>query len=212
MEQMPPNPLFIYHMTNIDNLPSIAQTGFLLSHNLLNANKLAHTNIAYEQAQNRRHRTLVPCYPFGTLHDYIPFYFAPRSPMLYTINKGNVTGYSGGQKDIVYLVSTLASICEAKGNYVFTDGHPLSAPSCRFFNSLIQLGEVDWNVMRARYWNTPPIVKYKRQAEFLIHNLLSFNVITQIVVCNQESKHKVKQILRANGQLQSVTAFSDWYF
>ena len=41
------------------------------------------------------------------LADYVPFYFAPRSPMLYAIYKCNVQDYTGSQEEIVYLVSTV---------------------------------------------------------------------------------------------------------
>ena len=48
----------------------------------------------------------VPLAPYGCVADYVPFYFAPRSPMLYKLHKGGVPNYTGGQDPLVYLVSS----------------------------------------------------------------------------------------------------------
>jgi hypothetical protein len=55
-------------------------------------------SIAYEGIQQRRSEIEIPIPPYGILHDYIPFYFAPRSPMLYAIHKGMILGYSVDRK------------------------------------------------------------------------------------------------------------------
>ena len=59
----------------------------------------------------------------GTLADYVPFYFAPRSPMLYTIHGGNVAGYTEGQKPVVHLVSSVDAAVALGKPWCFTDGH-----------------------------------------------------------------------------------------
>jgi hypothetical protein len=87
-------PIPIYHITHIDNLKSILSAGRLLAYNAMSAAKTQYPNIAYENIQDRRATTYVPCGRGGVLHDYVPFYFAPRSPMLYTINRGNVEKYT----------------------------------------------------------------------------------------------------------------------
>ena len=61
-----------------------------MSHNQLRDRETNYTNIAYESIQDRRSIKSVPCGVGGSLHDYVPFYFAPRSPMLYTIHRGNL--------------------------------------------------------------------------------------------------------------------------
>lgn len=43
--------------------------------------------IAHNTIQDRRAQTYVPCLPGGNPHDYVPFYFAPCSPMLYAAHK-----------------------------------------------------------------------------------------------------------------------------
>ncbi len=75
-------PLPIYHITPIDNLESIISEGGLLAYNVMLDTGINYTNIAYENIQYRRARIRVPCGAGGVMHDYVPFYFAPRSPML----------------------------------------------------------------------------------------------------------------------------------
>jgi ssDNA thymidine ADP-ribosyltransferase, DarT len=43
----------------------------------------------------------VPLAPYGCVADYVPCYFAPRSPMLYKLHKGGVPNYSGGHVPVV---------------------------------------------------------------------------------------------------------------
>lgn len=81
---------YVYHMTHLENLESILQNG-LLSTNEKTRLGIKHRNIANQSIQNRRTAMSVPCGPQGTIHDYIPFYFSPREPMLLRLlNSKNV--------------------------------------------------------------------------------------------------------------------------
>lgn len=107
-------------------------TGGMQCYSLLHATQAAYTNIAYGDIQARRATKQIGCGPGGTLHDYVPFYFAPRSPMLYTISQGNVPGCDEGQEPIVHLVSTAQAV-EASGRpFAFTNGHAIVFPSREF--------------------------------------------------------------------------------
>ena len=80
---MIPNDLkgrFIYHFTSLNNLESIISEG-LLSTNLKIDNGVVHENIANNEIQERRKTMKVTCGPQGVVHDYVPFYFAKRTPM-----------------------------------------------------------------------------------------------------------------------------------
>ncbi|MGB9439621.1 MAG: DUF4433 domain-containing protein, partial [Desulfobacterales bacterium] len=147
---MPPNPVQLYHITHVDNLIEIINGGGLMANSQIQRGSINFKNIAYDGIQDRRASTVVPCGPCGTLHDYVPFYFAPRSPMLYTIHRGNVPGYSGGQAEIVYLISNVDVVVANSLEYVFTDGHGIMAWT-EFYADLNQLDEVDWGVMNSRY-------------------------------------------------------------
>jgi len=82
----------------------------------------------------------------GTLHDYVPFYFAPRSPMLFTISRGNVPTCSN-QEPVVHLVTNIQAVQAAGLPFVFTDGHGIMQLTS-FFEDLAQLDHVDWTIMR----------------------------------------------------------------
>lgn len=107
----------------------------------LRPERINYLDIAYERIQDRRARTRVPCGAGGVLQDYVPFYFAPRSPMLYAIHKGNVEGYAQGQNPVIHLVSEAEAI-EASGlAFAFTDGHAVMAYA-DFYDDLDVVEEV----------------------------------------------------------------------
>src|SRR3990172_7250353 len=113
----------IYHITHIRNLPNIIKDGGLWCDRLVSERNLAHVSIAYPHIKDRRTAKQVPVSAGGTLADYVPFYFAPRSPMLYTINRGNVIGYTDGQKPILHLVSTAEAVKGMKLPFAFKYHH-----------------------------------------------------------------------------------------
>jgi hypothetical protein len=164
-------PTLIYHITPKDNLRGIIAREGLVAQNQIQGQTIDYCNIAHGNIQDRRAQTRVPCGPGGDLHDYVPFYFAPRSPMLYAIHMGNVQDCTASQSDIIYLVTSAQRI-ESEGlPFVFTDGHGTMALS-DYFNDLNELDEVDWRIMKAKYWadtNDDPDRKRRRQAEFLIY-------------------------------------------
>ena len=88
----------------------------------------------------------------GTLAEYVPFYFAPRSPMLYVIHKGNVEGYKEGQAPILHLVRSTDIVSKSGLPFVFIDGHANVAMS-QFFDRLELLSKVDWEIMKGKWWN-----------------------------------------------------------
>ena len=208
-------PLPIYHITPIDNLESILSAGGLLAYNVMLETGTNYTNIAYENIQYRRARIRVPCGAGGVLHDYVPFYFAPRSPMLYTINRGNVPNYTQGQEAVIHLVSHVEDI-DARGDldFVFTDGHAVMEFTT-FFDDLNYLDNIDWDVMEARYWrdtNEDNDRKRRRQAEFLVRNFLPWELITEIGVMNSTIKANTENILQNFTHKPSVIVQKSWYY
>jgi len=209
-----PDPTPIYHITHWRNLPSILSEGGVLSNHEMARRQIAYQNIAYDHIQERRETTLVFGSEGGCLHDYVPFHFAPKSPMLYTISRGNVPNHTEGQDPLVYLVSTAQAVAEADLPFIFTDGHA-TMNFTEFFEDLAELKRVDWKVMRDQYWSDTPEApdrKRRRQAEFLVHRMFPTALITGIAVKNCGIKEQVLEILQGEGVEVPVQIKPSWYY
>ena len=209
-----PNPTPIYHITPVDNLRSILEAGAMSAKRVLDQEDTGYTNMAHQSIQDRRAHTLVPCGPGGVLHDYVPFYFAPRSPMLFTISRGNVEGFVGGQASVVHLVSTAQAVRDARFEFVFTDGHAIMAFT-DFFTDLADLGKVDWEIMKTNYWadtDDDSDRKRRRQAEFLVHERFPVNLIQEIGVINRSKKQETEAMLATFDLTIPVVVKTNWYY
>lgn len=211
---MPPDPVLLYHITHLDNLPGILRGDCLHCHRQMSVGGLHSVNIAYPDIQDRRATTQVPCGPGGVLHDYVPFYFAPRSPMLFALHRNQVEGYSGGQTPIIHLVTSIARLTETGHQFVYSDGHATMSFS-RFFTDVTDLDQIDWPVMREQYWNdTPedPDRKRRRQAEFLVHNRVDWTAMIGIGVIDVRVEARVNAILAEHNVTAPVRVRRHWYY
>lgn len=87
----------IFHITHVKNLAGIIEAGFLFSDSACRAGSAKPVNIGYSHIKDRRLKRKVPCAAKGTLGDYVPFNFCPRSVMLYVVSRGH-DDYQGGQE------------------------------------------------------------------------------------------------------------------
>ena len=126
----------IYRMTHIDNVPFIVKNG--LWSELSGVQDPRFVSIGNPSIIDRRTNKPVGINPpGGVLGEYIPFYFAGRSPMLYNI----ATGYGVDkvpQKDIVFIVCDAIEIINAGIPCCFTDGNAANKTST-FYNNLYGL-------------------------------------------------------------------------
>lgn len=202
----------LYHMTHVSNLLGILRCGQIICKS---KNKNKYVSIAYEDVQYRRSLKQIPIPPYGTVHDYVPFYFAVRPPMLYVISKGGVETYNGGQEPIVYLCLTVDRILKTKRPYVFSDGNA-SSEHTLFFNDISSLEErVDFEIMEHLYWTNNkeyPDRRRKRQAEFLVKDAVPWSVVEEIGVMNENMKGIVTMILERWNDPTPVTVRRDWYY
>lgn len=113
---------FVYHFTSVNNLASIISDGLQCT-NLKIKNGVAHDDIANNEIQKRRKTMEVTCGPKGVVHDYVPFYFAKRTPMLLNIVKSK----NIDQIDIIYLAIPIEKVMGS--NVVFSD------TSAKYYNS-----------------------------------------------------------------------------
>lgn len=99
----------IFHITHIRNLPSILADAALLSDAQMMVRGGPCEGIGMSTIKARRLSLPVPCHPGTQVGDYVPFYFCPRSVMLYLLHKGNhpELRYRGGQDPILTLRADL---------------------------------------------------------------------------------------------------------
>lgn len=205
---------WLYHITPLANLSSILTAGELRAKRALDQEDRGYTSIAHQTIQQQREHTRVPCGPGGVLHDYVPFYFGPRAPMLYSIANGHVEGYAQGQEEILHLVTTAEDIQRAGLGFVFSDGHAIMALT-EFFTDLADLSMVDMALMKERYWHDSdddPDRKRRRQAEFLVHGALPLNLLRGIAVISADMQQRTQSLLAAHGVQLAVKTARDWYY
>lgn len=205
----------IYHITHYKNLSSIINHDGLFCDNASEKDEIKPVCIGHRDLKERRARHMVSISPGGFLADYVPFYFAPRSPMLYVNYKRSVSGYTEGQKPIVHLVSSAESVDnDGKLNYIFTDGHPVKRFT-KFSCNLKDLDKVDWDLMKRRYWydiDSDPDRMRRRNAEFLVQLFFPWRLITEIGVSNQEIANIVQSIVSRAVHKPQITVHCDWYY
>ncbi len=180
-------------MTHIKNIPSILENEGLLAYSEIGAKGLSYRDIANSDIQFRRSGTVVPLPPNGDLHEYVPFYFAERSPMLYSILNSGIN-----QREIVYFVTKTAILHQNGLLYVFTDGHAIMFLS-EFYAQLNDLDEVDWAIMEEKYradTEDDPDRKRRRQAEFLVHRKVPLDVFIGFAVKDEAMKEELEALLQ----------------
>jgi hypothetical protein len=201
----------IYHITHIENLPSILAEAGLWSDAQRLARKLSTTNIGHAHIKERRLRRAVSCAARGMLGDYVPFNFCSRSVMLYVIHRGSVQGYDGGQEPIIHLVSSVGTALSCGQPWTFTNRHAELAYA-EYFDSLDDEDRVDWSVMPLTYWAGSEETKEKRQAEFLVHEWFPLESIEEIGVMSKAVGQQVKKVLAGSGFNPRVLLKPSWYY
>lgn len=192
-----PNPVFLYRLIHINNLPLYLQRQNLHSPNHTPNDGLQYHTIHSSGVQERRAKYTAPCGPGGTLHDYVPFYFGHRSPMLYMLKNGHVDGYNQGQKPLIYLISTIDEIQKAGCQWIFSNGQGNTTHLTQWFEDLERLDQVDWDAVNTKQWKIEddPDLKRRKQAEFLVYQMCPWSCIIGIGVSRPQTEMQVNQIL-----------------
>ncbi|NJM08582.1 DUF4433 domain-containing protein [Candidatus Gracilibacteria bacterium] len=204
----------IYHITHGRNLNAMIAAGGLWCDAQIIARGRSPLGIAYQHIKERRKQRQVPCAVGGTLADYVPFYFAPRSPMLYAIHSGFVEGYEGGHGGVLHLVAEAETVAASGCVWAFTEGHA-EITLTEFYTDLRFLSAVDWAIMRETYWHDTDEDgdrKRRRQAEFLVHQFFAWELIGEIGVINRQITDRVRTILDGAAHQPIVTVRQGWYY
>lgn len=206
----------IFHITHVDNLARMIASSGLYSDSAIAGLGGASMVIGMNELKGRRFDIGVPCYPGLAVADFVPFYFCPRSVMLYVIYQANhpALTYRGGQRPIVHLRADVHRVLEwaaATGNeWAFTLQNA-TAGYAQFRNRYDDLDEIDWSAVDAVDWRQS-YVKESKQAEFLLREHMPFELIEEIGVYDLPTFEKVKIALGSGPFAPAVTVRREWYY
>jgi hypothetical protein len=208
-----PIPTQIYHFTHVRNLPGILVAGLLCDRACQVAGS-TQVEIGSRGIKERRRQRVVPIEPGGCVGDYVPFYFAPRSPMMYTLSRNNYD-FRDGFDEVVYLVSSLERLTEVDVRWIVSDRNAALGVADFVGRDGDLDSHVDWPLMRVRQWGQTerdPERPDRRMAECLAHQAVPWMAVERIVTKTSATRDTVRAILAERGHDREVSVGADWYF
>jgi hypothetical protein len=200
----------IYHITHVENLVEILTAGGLYSDVQLKLMGRENSQIGYSHIKQRRmeqYRIAVCGERF--VGEFVPFYYCPRSPMLYTINKGNTGREPGCQTEILHLVSNAGAGMSLGRAWAVSDGNA-GAGYAEFANGADALETVNWPIVNSNDWAGSRI--YAKASEFLVADFYPFGAFTAIGCHNERTAERTWAILQRHGVAIPVTVERNWYY
>lgn len=210
----PPADPKIYHIVHVDRLASIIADGGLLCDASITQRQSAGTMIGISDIKQRRLTSPLMSRPGLHVGDCVPFYFCPRSVMLYLIHRANHPNlaYQGGQAPILHLECDLhATVAWANAQpkrWAFT----LSNAGSNYFEDradLAKLGEIDWAAVAATQWQS---CREGKQAEFLLEENLPWHLVSRIGVISQPIATQVIHAVQQCAHKPRVEVLRNWYY
>jgi hypothetical protein len=215
MPQPPDNPK-IYHIVHVDRLASIVADECLLSDRVIGGRQGGGTVIGMNGIKHRRLALPVSCHPGHNVGDFVPFYFCPRSVMLYVIHRANdpELTYRGGQGPIIHLEADLhRAIAWAEKNkrlWALSLSNA-GADRAQFRSCTDHLDQVNWSAVAATDFRADE-VKEGKQAEFLLHGSFPWELVERVGVVSQPTAHQVATEMRKTAHKPQVEVQPSWYF
>ena len=211
---VPANPK-IYHITHLDRLPSVVAEQALLCDAEVVRRSLGGTRIGMTSIKKRRLEELrLSSHPDLLVGSCVPFYFCPRSVMLYLIYCGNDPdlAYRQGQQPILHLEADLRQTVAWANEWGVRWAFTLSNAGARYFEDrcdLQHLAEIDWNAVEAIDWRS---CKEGKQAEFLIEQRFPWELVSRIGVKDAVVYQQVSNLLKGVSPRPKVEVQANWYY
>jgi len=164
----------LYHITDINNLPSILKNGLIARANITGFEDIADHDIL----KSRKKLNLAR---------YVPFHFFAQNPFEGRVQKDHP------QKEFILI--TIRREVAAKNGWKIVPKHPLAGNDLLLLDYKEGLEAIDWDKMNERdYANEES--KSICMAECLSPNTVSANSFFNIYVKSKESKSKVVDLLK----------------
>lgn len=212
----PPPQICLYHITHVANLAAIVSSGGLISDSAMIARGGPQAPIGMQGIKGRRLTLPVACHVGDNVGDYVPFYFCPRSVMLYVIHCANHPGltYRGGQEPIVHLEADLHAVvawAQQQGRRWAFSLSNAGARYAEFRNALQALGEIAWGAVSATDFRQSAVQEGK-QAEFLVHGSFPWSLVSQIGVASIAVATRARAAMKNAVHRPPVSVKPTWYF
>ena len=216
MMAMPTRPK-IYHITHVHNLAPITRAGLVWSDARRIKSGVDCQVIGMSEIKRRRLEELpVICHPGTRVGEYVPFYFCPRSIMLYILHRGNHPDivYRQGQKPIVHLQADLFdTIAWAQANSVRWAFSTVNAGAryAEFFCNVTDLSQINWDAVAQDDFRSSE-TKEGKQAEFLVFESFPWHLVEKIGVIDAEIASKASLAICKALHHPIVNIERTWYF
>jgi len=212
---VPARPM-IYHITRVENLAGIvAARGLLSDREMI---QRGGPSVAIGMSKLKKARLVLPvrCHADDTVGDYVPFYFCPRSIMLYILHRGNhpEVEYRGGQEPIVHLEADLQQVIAwaslHRVRWAFTLSNAASAYA-EFRADVGQLDQINWSAVASTDFRDRSIADGK-QAEFLLHQFFPWELVTRVGVYSRGLAAQAGSALAAAPHRPVIEVLPRWYY
>lgn len=201
---------YAFRLTHIDNIPHLLQYGFVHK-------KSVHANPHYvpigdtSVIASRDDGVIYENYRIG---DCIPFYFGPRSPMLYVIQRGYNNVVMHKAEELVYAIIRLDDIVAHHIKCVFTDGHALDLLTTTYTSDKLPMIDdiISYEDVYATRWannENDRDIKRRKEAELLLIDELPPQYIRGFVVYDETAKH---QMLKYGIDAVKIAVRPNYYF
>ncbi len=193
-------PKYLYRITHIENIEHISHHGITqIDSPKPNPSYKTIGDVTLINTRKNKKVVVDDTKQVIRLGDYIPFYFGPRMPMLFVIQKGsNFVPEKVVPSDIVYCVLDFSKLYFSPLELYFSNGHATDNFT-QFFSktSITKINElVDFNAVNAKYWraDTDLDLKRRKQAEILVKGDIDTEMIVGYAVYDQTSKTRLTDL------------------
>ena len=183
-------------ITHIDNIPHILKYGIVRRDSDLASPD--YRSIGNESVISKRNLRPIA----GTdlkIGDGIPFYFGPRSPMLYCIQNGCCVNMVN-KSEIIYLIIKIQDIIKNGFTAYFSDGNASSLDTSIFklysleeLNRIVSIADVYDDRWGAAY-DFSCLKRNKKQAELIVFNDMPPSIISYYAVSCSETRDRIIEI------------------
>ena len=211
-EDLTPERALIFRITHLRNVTWILDHG--LHCDSSNVRDADFVPIGSGDLIPKRRTQSVPIPPGGVFADYIPFYFTPRTPMLYNIKTGTGIGVvERPMSEIAILVTSLHMLRDHEVRFVFTDRHAFLA-TARFSSDLGDLAWLRWgDIQRSDFAkdSDDPGKFEQYQAEALAHHHVPTAALLGIACVGVSGRDTIAREVARRGLGLKVACRPRWF-